>query len=74
MQRDMTRELEAAMQRRLPSYKAINVVILLLELGLSGIMIGGGIGLVQMQPWGRMLTIVYTFFSPERPPPLRHCR
>jgi len=63
MQQDMTRQLEAALEKRLPGYKAFAIGILLLDLTLCGLMIGGGVGLVKMQPWGRTLTIVYALFS-----------
>src|SRR5271155_3552235 len=49
MQKYMTRELEAAMAQRLPSYKAGSIGLIVLDLAMCGIMIGGGVGLVQMQ-------------------------
>lgn len=63
MQKDMNRELEVAMEKRLPNHKAVTIGLLLLDLGLCGVMIAGAVGLVQMQPWGRTLTIVYALFS-----------
>jgi hypothetical protein len=63
MQMQMQRDIEAAAARRLPSYKAVSLILVLLDLVLCGIMIGGGVGLMQMQPWGRTLTIVYALFS-----------
>jgi hypothetical protein len=63
MQKDLMREMEAAMEKRLASYKAVSIGLLVLDLALCGIMIAGGVGLVQMQPWGRTLTIVYAVFS-----------
>src|SRR5262245_36924889 len=48
MQEDMQRDMEKAIEKRLPNHKAIGAVILVLELAICGMMIGGGVGLVQM--------------------------
>jgi hypothetical protein len=63
MEKDMTRNLEAAMEKRLPNHKAFTMGLLVLDLALCGLMIGGGVGLIKMQPWGRTLTIIYALFS-----------
>jgi hypothetical protein len=63
MQAEMTFEMEKAMEKRLPNHKFIGACLLVLDLALCGMMIGGGVGLVQMRPWGRKITIAYALIS-----------
>jgi hypothetical protein len=62
-QEKMQQDLEAAMEKRMPGIKTINIAIMFLEVAISILMIVGGIGLVKMAPWGRKLTIAYGFLS-----------
>jgi len=42
-----------------PAYQAVQVGSVLINLALSVAMIISGIGLLQLRPWGRLLSIVY---------------
>lgn len=57
IQQNMTRDLERAMERRLPGHKTWTIALLLLDVLLCFMMIGSGVGLIQMQPWGRTLAM-----------------
>src|SRR5262249_3000254 len=48
MQAEMTFEMEKALEKRLTNHKFIGACLLVLDLALCGMMIGGGVGLVQM--------------------------
>jgi hypothetical protein len=51
------------LETRIPGYQAMQYAQLSAGLVLSGFMIVAGVGLVQMRPWGRFLSIVYAVVS-----------
>src|SRR5438094_767979 len=57
------KELEAAMAREMPSYQAVQKVELGAGVVLAGMMIASGIGLLNLQPWARVLALVYAVLS-----------
>jgi hypothetical protein len=63
-QPDFSQEnLQAAMEQRLPGYTAYMNGLNGLALVMCLMMIAGGIGLLQMQPWARWLTVVWAALS-----------
>ncbi len=51
--------MEQTVEKRLPHYKAIGMVENAVDLLLGVLMVAAGIGLLQVQQWGRILSIVY---------------
>jgi hypothetical protein len=56
---EMQKAMEAMIARDLPAYQVINVVSTLASVVLAIMLISAGIGLMQMAPWGRTLSIAY---------------
>ncbi len=57
------REIEDAMEKRVPNSKVILTVMTGMEVVLSLMMIGGAVGLLMTRPWGRLVTIAYAAIS-----------
>jgi hypothetical protein len=56
-------ELEKRMEEKVPSYKAMATGDAVTGLVLALMMIGSGVGLLQLQSWGRRLAMVYAVLS-----------
>src|SRR5262245_19254003 len=56
-------DIQAFMEKKVPNYAIYAKAEAALGLLLSIIMIAGGVGLVRVEAWGRLLTIVYAFVS-----------
>jgi hypothetical protein len=46
-----------------PAYEGVQIGIVAADMALSITMIVSGIGLLQLRPWGRLLSILYAFSS-----------
>jgi hypothetical protein len=60
---EVQKKLEQAMDEKMPGYKQVELWGMVSSLILSTLMIVSGIGLLQMRPWGRIVSIVYAVFS-----------
>src|SRR5262245_43670035 len=60
--KQMQDEMQEAMESAAGS-KAVQVGTFVVDLAVSIIMIVSGIGLLQLRPWGRLLSIVYAILS-----------
>jgi hypothetical protein len=56
-------QMEDFLKEKVPSAKPVQYATMALDLILCLIMIASGVGLLKLQPWGRMLAIVYAIFS-----------
>jgi hypothetical protein len=62
-QQRLQKEMEAKMQERLPSYSVIQGVEIGVKVLLTGLLIVGGIGLINMKMWGRTVSLIYAGIS-----------
>jgi hypothetical protein len=58
-----TREVMKYLQDHVPGYLAFTIVTLALSFLLDMMLISGGIGLLNMQPWARWLSLIYAPIS-----------
>ncbi len=58
LQEDLQKAMESG-----PAYHAVQVGNLAVDLAISIIMIVSGLGLLQLRPWGRTLSILYAILS-----------
>jgi hypothetical protein len=58
LQDDMQKALESG-----PAFHAVQIGTIVVDLAVSLIMIVSGIGLLQLRPWGRRLSIIYAILS-----------
>ena len=62
-QQEMQERMEKLQREKLPGYPATQYLSLGFDMVLSILMIVGGIGLVMMKSWGRMLSLAYAGLS-----------
>src|SRR5882762_3661986 len=62
-QKKMQADMEKSLQQKLPAYKLVTFAGVGLDILMSVLMIAAGIGLLRLQPWGRILSICYALLS-----------
>ena len=60
---EISRHLESWFEDDIPGFKIIRAMALVVSVLLSLMMLGSGIGLLNMQTWARTLTIIYASIS-----------
>jgi hypothetical protein len=62
-QQNLAKDFETFIAEKVPYHKAVNFTLLGLDVLLCVVMLASGVGLLQMQPWGRLLAIFYAGLS-----------
>jgi hypothetical protein len=62
-QQKFTKDFEAYVAEKVPYNQAVTITTLGFDVMLGILMIAAGVGLLQMQPWGRQLSIIYAVLS-----------
>jgi hypothetical protein len=62
-QQEFQKRFEKHLEAELPHQKAVTYTSLGLDLVLAVMLISGGIGLLSMQPWARVVSLVYAVLS-----------
>src|SRR5579859_2899539 len=57
------KDIEAVLEQDVPFYRLYSIVLPVFDVILCIMMIAAGIGLLQLQPWGRSLSLAYAALS-----------
>src|SRR5262245_52884108 len=60
-QKKVNEEVQKAFEEKAPEAKVVEQVSMGMSLLFTCLLIAGGVGLLQMRPWGRLLSLLYGF-------------